>query len=208
MNEQEPTYEQLIAFAAGELAADDPAAAAQLQAKLNASPHLARELETVVRVLETMRRDTTVLPPELLVERAVALLRAGDHQSPARSPISHAVAVVLELVYDSRQPQAFAGVRGHGDSYHLTFAGDDAEVDLQVSPTADRPKLRVVGQVTAGNGAGAPRLRLLRRESGETVHTSWPDDTGLFRLTIEPGLYNLEIDMKARALRIDDLDLA
>lgn len=202
MPEQEVTFEQLAAYASGELSG---AEAARIEAWL--APEAARNVGLLREVIETLRSDDTEPATPSAIRRAVAALAAE------RSGwLSAARQLLAELIHDSRWQLAPGGYRGGpaGAGYQLSYDSSWGRVDVQVlppSPPSSRG-YRVRGQVNAVAGAAAGDV-VLRQRGGDAVLASGTDDFGRFKIEADPGAYDLliELDGGARTIVAPGLEI-
>ncbi len=181
-----PDYEQLIAYAAGELAGEAVGAVEQ------AARNDADAAATVSRfraVADAVRTDRTEAPPAESLAAARALFR------PVSSPslLDRVRRVIAELVYDSRRQPALVGVRGAEQGYQLCFESEFADVDLQVEPVAGAATRRVTGQITPRGPARAATVVFSIGGEGAAVRTAAADDGGLFSVEMTAGSFELTI---------------
>ena len=133
MSDGRVSYEQLIAYAAGEL---DCEAAERVKRHLASSHEGSAIVRRFQMVAETLRRDDSQAPPADVLARVKALF-ADRRMATSPGLLATAVRMIAELVYDSRPQVALAGVRGAATAYQLAFESERADVDLEVEPDAD-----------------------------------------------------------------------
>ncbi len=201
MPEQEVTFDQLVAYASGELS---DAEAALVGAWL--APDAARNVELLREVIETLRSDDTQPATPSAIRRAVAALAAER-----TGWIGAARQLLAQLIHDSRWQLAPGGYRGPAASgYQLSFDSSWGRVDVQVlEPSVPASRgYRVRGQVTAVPGASAGDA-VLRQRDGDAVLASGTDPFGRFMIEAEPGVYDLliELDNGARAIVAPGLEI-
>ncbi len=205
------TYEQLIAYAVGELTPERAAEVAE---------HVARDREaaaTVARYREaqaTMRADDVTDPPARAVARAKAIF------SPPRTEkgpswweqLEH---VLATLIFDSRLQPALAGYRGAGSGFHLSFESKPGMVDLEAEPIerssagiATRPSWRLTGQIDAETPVSNVGVALVRRGSDRPAAQAVADEEGIFTLEAPPGRYDLYLRHDDSSIVLRDIELA
>jgi hypothetical protein len=193
-----PSYEQLIAFAAGELP-DEQAAAVDAHVQRNAE---AAAIMTAWRVVhETVRGDDGVNPSSAAIERARAIFAQRAAAAPASSGFARwlegAQQFVARLVYDSRVQPAAVRFAGEDDRINLTFETDTGEVDLQAerlhSEDAGEQRWRIVGQISE-SASGSREVALARAGSRDAVKVVAADEHGVFNFETGPGAYDLLIN--------------
>ncbi len=202
------TYEQLIAFAAGELSPDE---AARVEAHLAGTP---RDREVVQRfraVSQTLRADDTVAPPEASIRDARELFArrlANREQQPGL--IESALRFIAELVYDSRTHLATAAVRGAATAYQLSFESEQADIDLEIEPPAEVDAVcRVTGQVSPHEeGAAVMAVSFSREGSDEVLASVEPNEHGEFTAMVPPGLCVLMVTLSNATIVIPDVEVA
>jgi anti-sigma factor RsiW len=216
-----PTIDELIAFAAGELPAQQmQIVAAHVQNDAEAAATVA----AYRAVRQTMQGDDSVAPPADLMARAKAIFRNRANEAANRPGVlakwMQAVdRLVATIVYDSRvQPAAvrFADPSAH-DRITLAFETDKGEVDLQAerlpvehdAAAAETPFWRVMGQVTdESESAGVPReVALLARDSSAVIGQVTTDNHGQFAIDAPAGAYELLLRDGERAIVLTPIDL-
>lgn len=200
MKERTITFEQLIAYASGELRADE---AALVEAHLAAAPTRAGSIARLREVLETMRQDDSEQPQQEVVQRAISAF--ADLSAVSQSGwLELARHVVASLVFDSRARPLMAGFRGGCAGYQLAYECEPARIDLQVSPGAgEQPgQVRVRGQVTARDAAVLGSVSVVDAGSEEVSAWAVPDRFGRFKLDLEGGAYDLLVGLDHGRLRV------
>ncbi len=215
MKQEKVTFEQLVAFASGELTGRE---ASTVQAYLAVLPEAARTAQRLLAVIRTLRADDTVAATPDAVRRALGLL--VDDRVTARGPLGAirdigrdigrdlgrgAGRLLARLIFDSRTQLAVAGFRGIGASYQLAYESDPARIDLQILPidrsAGDLWRLR--GQVTVRDDALLLGAVSLLEEDGEAaVATALPDDLGRFKIESPAGVYDLLIELDDGTLSV------
>lgn len=210
MKDQPVSFRELVEFATGELNDEQRG---RIEQALAGSTALLRDLEQIRRVLEAIRTDDTVHPPDELVERVASL--AARHRSDEQAdsmPVwqDRAACLIAQLVFDSRSQPALAGFRGASESYHLAYHSESAIVDLQVTPATDDSEggsFRVRGQVTPGTSDRARGVRLLAHGSDQVVTETTADERGWFRFVTNGGLYDLKVALTQDTILLPDLPI-
>jgi len=184
----DPSVEQLVAFALGEL---DSSQAAALDASLTRTPEARRLLEQFRALVRTLRTDDSVSPPAALVRTAQGLMGAAS-SAAAPAPRPALREVVAALVFDSLGKVAIAGFRGTVADRQLAYSSEVADIDLQVSsPDPSRREYR--GQVTPFADSAAVEVTLARPGEPDAVSSSPVDSTGMFSLESAPGTFDLRV---------------
>lgn len=194
MSRQSFSYEQLAAFAAGELSVAEVSA---IREYLAADAAAASTVARLQLLLTTLRTDDSQAPPADMLERAKALFRERKQVLPGESWFDAIKQVVAELVYDSRPRLALAGVRGGSGSYQLSFESDLADIDLDVEPLGepDADQRRLIGQVSPRSDEAATKVVLARPGTTAPVHIVEPDESGMFKLTTERGKFDVLVSL-------------
>lgn len=196
MASMKPTFEQLVALAAGELS---PADAAALNDALAAQPDAAGDLAYLRRVIETMRADRSVSAPAEQIAEAMSIFKAKPAVSVLDwlSDLGRAVAT---LVFDSRVQPALAGFRRSAATveFELSFELGETEIDLQIhAPLAEDEGGRIRGQIHLMPPFENCEVALVRA-GGELVGQARPDAEGMFVLEAPCGEYELLVRLADR----------
>ena len=192
MRQENITFEQLVAYASGELTGREDS---MVEAYLAVLPAVARSTQRLGEVIQRLRADDTAPATPAAVRRALNLLQPLDEVPTPdwRAPIR----LFAKLVFDSRSQLAMAGYRGSAASYQLAFESAPARVDLQILPQ-DRgvgERWRVRGQVTVRDGAELGAVTLVAEHTDTAVATAVPDQAGRFKLDSPAGVFDLRIDL-------------
>lgn len=202
------TYEQLIAFAAGELS---PQEAGRVEAHLAATPRDMAVVERFRAVSQSLRADDTVAPPEASIRDARELFaRRLAARSRQLGPIESALRFIAELVYDSRTALATAAVRGAATAYQLSFESEQADIDLEIEPPAEGEALcRVTGQVSPHADDGKVLAVCISREGSEEVLASaTPSEHGEFTALVPAGRCVLMVTLSEATVVIPNVEVA
>ena len=192
MKPENVTFEQLVAYASGELTGRE---ATTVEAYLAVLPAVARTTQRIAEVVQRLRADDTAPATPTAVRRALNLLQSLD-EVPTPDWLAP-VRLCAKLVFDSRAPLAMAGYRGGAASYQLAFESEAARVDLQILPQdgAAGDRWRVRGQVTVRDDAELGAVTLLAEHTDTAVATAVPDQAGHFKIDSAPGVFDLRIDL-------------
>ena len=203
MMHSKPTYEQLVAYAAGEMG---PAEAELVRAYLLTNQSVAGEFAAIESIIKTMRTDCSVSAPADSIAAAKAIFRPQPAGTPWWQRLAQAAA---ELVFDSRMQPALAGFRSSGGSgFQLAFESDAGSVDLQFDPQDEtREHWRIMGQVSPADGPNA-EVAVLVTAGNERVGEASADDSGVFSLDIDRGEYDLCVRVRDRVLRLPGIRVA
>lgn len=186
MKEHPVSFEDLVAFASGDLSGRE---AATVEAYLAVLP---KTLVTVARlreVIEAMRADDAVAPTAEAIRRALAVFETP----PRPCWLDRLDVVIARLVFDTGGRLALAGYRGAAGTRQMSYDSAHGRIDLQVLPGRGESG-RIIGQVTPRDGA-ATGVALGRAGGSEPATRTSPDDHGLFRVEVEAGVYDLVVEL-------------
>ena len=204
MAANKPSYEQLIALAAGELSSADAAA---VSAAIAADSGAKVDLAFLRRVIETMRADDSVAAPEAQVAEAQSIFKPKAAASVLDwlSDLGRAVATV---VFDSRIQPALAGFRrgAAANDFSLSFELGETEIDLQIHLIADGAGGCIRGQIHLMPPFEGCQIALIG-PGGELVAQGQPDREGMFVLEAPRGRYELLIRMADRIAALPGIDV-
>lgn len=196
MATRKPTFEQLVALAAGEL---DPAEAAAVKAALAADSAAAGDLAFLNRLIETMRCDQSVSAPAEQIAAAKSIFKPRPAVSILEW-LNELGRTVATLVFDSRVQPALAGFRRSASTidFELSFELGETEIDLQIhSPSADDGEGRIRGQIHLMPPFADCEIALVR-PGGELVAQARPDAEGMFVLDAPRGEFEMLVRMADR----------
>lgn len=201
------SYEQLIKYAADELRGSEAAAVAA---------HIAGcgECRATVSRYHAMRTAMNSIqstpPPPVTLARAQALF--ANRQLPIQ-PIPSELPMfrhlVARLVFDSRSETMLTGVRGAGNSYHVLFESEVAEVDLQIEPLEEQEGTgwQILGQVGLDEPPSRSPVALVPSGATLPVVEVDADERGLFTLRAKEGRYDLLIHLVSALLIVPELEI-
>jgi hypothetical protein len=207
----EPTDEQLLAFAAGELAGEQARAVA---AYVEREPWAAAMVAAYRAARHAVESDDSVAPPKHAVERAKAIFHSRVAKAARPGMLASWMESVdrfmAKIIYDSRlQPAAvrFADPSAQ-DRINLTFETEAGEVDVQAERVTDvqtahdaNNQWRIMGQISESKSTSTRReLALLERDSSEVVGHWFSDEHGAFALDASSGEYELLLRSGDRAI--------
>lgn len=202
MDEQAIQYDVLTAFALGESAPDDSRLAEHLIGTLPAAADYVKRLSLA---FAAMSHDDTVAPARAVRERANALF-ARPVASLVADWIEDLRQVAATLLFDSAAQPVQAGFRGAAEARQLAYTSDEADIDVQVTRTGGPDALWTVrGRARARGEAGAPSRVALIRSMGETIAEADVEPTGRFRLNVEPGTFELWVQVGDAAVCVAPL---
>ena len=191
-----PSYEDLIAYAAGELS---PEQAAIVASSVTNDPRAAAIVMAWQMAREALRQDDGVEPSSAAITRARAIFAQRTAISaPAdrvATWIENAQRFIARLVYDSRLQPAAVRFGGEDDRINLTFETESGEIDLQAERLPEEEKgqrWRLMGQISGATGS-ALEIALAQRGSSVPVMLAATDEHGGFALETDPGDYDLLI---------------
>lgn len=203
MMRSKPTYEQLVAYAAGDLSADQ---AQEVCAYLMTDAAASSTFERVRAIVQAMRTDQSVSASADSIAAAKSIFRPLPAVEPWWKRLSEAVA---EVVFDSRMQPALAGFRSSGGSgFQIALESEAASVDLQFEPQDEsRSSWRIMGQVVPADGPSAEIAVLVASEC-DPVSETFADDSGVFTMTLDRGEYDLCVRVRDRVLRVPGIRVA
>jgi anti-sigma factor RsiW len=209
MSESGVTYDELIAFAAGELAAEQ---AGRVEAYASRHPDAAATIARYRMARSTVRADDGVDPPPQAVAEAKAIYRPPREPSRAPSLGDSIAQLVARLIYDSRAEPALAGIRGGATGFQLEYELPETEARLELQADvdedgADARRWRLVGQVTSHEPA-APRVALCRAGSPTPMVEADADERGVFVMKVDPGVYDLHVHLSDGVAVVPDIRMA
>ncbi len=187
-----PTYEQLIAFAAGHLETRE---AESVAAFVQADKHAAGIVNAWRAVQGLVAGDDGIEPSAAALARAKAMFAGRAASSPmvpaAVGWIASIDRFIARLVYDSRLQPASVRFADNNDRITLTFETDDGEVDLQATRSgSDRPSWQVRGQI-AGSQPARREVAMVARDGHSPAAYMTTNEHGEFAFDIAPGSYDL-----------------
>lgn len=190
MPTQPITYEQLVAYAAGEL---EPALIPMVESHVAIDPEAAETVRLYRQVRATGRTDDSIAPPTATLEAAKALMAERLARRPRVGLLESLKRIVAELAFDSRPRLAVAGLRGATESYQLSFECPAATVDLEVERFVDggQVRFRLMGQVTPTSDAAVGTVALSAPGAFEPIATTDADERGVFSMTTQPGRFDV-----------------
>ena len=199
--------EQLIAYAAGDLAG--PAADA-VAAHIGGCPGCAATVARYRGVAAAVAADDSVPPPAAIVARAKAIF---PRREPAAAGALAALRrVVADLTFDSRGGFALAGVRsgggGSGRAYQLAYESEAGDLDLQLEPpAAPDARWRLLGQVGLDDDLPGIRVALAAPGGDAPLAETEADPHGVFDLAAVPGTYDLSVALPTAVIVVPNLDV-
>ncbi|MCI0365006.1 MAG: hypothetical protein L0Y44_12985 [Phycisphaerales bacterium] len=191
MTSNVPTFETLVAYAAGELTASE---VREVESQIRVLPSAAAKLAQIRDVLDGLRRQTISAPQSRVVDQVIAAFRRRERVAPA-AWLQRTFGVIADLVLDSSAGVALAGFRGGTQARQLSYHAAGAVLDLQIAPTADPEQalFEITGQLER-DSSDEPSAALLLAAGAETiVDQASLDSDGLFELHAVAGLYDLVV---------------
>ena len=197
MSDHAVAYDDLLAYAWGELAGDRADAIARHVA---ACAECAATVRRVGLVQSTVRADATLAPSPDALTRVLALISGRQPVSEPGPGLAETFRrAVAALTFDSRADYARAGLRGAADAYLLGFEIAGIHIDLQVEPPAGPVgACQLTGQIDRPAG-GAVQV-LARAEGGPLAGETESDEHGVFLLNLPPGVYDLELSVEGETI--------
>ncbi len=206
MSSAKVNYEQLIAYAAGELS---PEQAAQVQAYLRANPRAGDPIALYKQAQAAVQTDQSAAPPAELVAKAKAIFATSPSELAA-TWLDHLQQLIADLVFDSRAQPALAGYRGPATTFQLSFECDAANIDLEAEPivgvgaTPSEPaQWRIMGQVDWQGASSPAQIAMVDPGTENRVAEAIADEHGMFNLEAPAGRYDVlvQVDDKVVVLR-------
>ena len=201
------TYEQLIAFAAGELADHEAGA---VESRLARDPDAARTVARYRQMQATIQADDGRDPPPETVARAQAIFEAST-EAGRPGLLEHVERLVARLIFDSRAQPVPVGLRGPATGFQLTYELLEARLELHAEPaeeSGDDPSWRLVGQITSPTALPPVPVSLYRAGEDRLVQAARTDERGVFLLRAESGSYDLHLDLPQRTAVVPDIRIA
>ena len=209
MGTPDVTYEQIIAYAAGTLSSNE---AAQVEAHLASHP---RDAQTVARyrlAVHALATDDSVEPSPAAIVRAKAVFKplAKANRIGWLEAVDRFIA---KLVFDSRVQPVALRYSHADDRINLTFAADDAELDLQAERVAQAEgaeRWRLIGQVSSADEnqvrQGSP-VALTQAGTTRVVAETSADERGGFTFEAAPGKYDLFVQTSHGVLVASNIEI-
>lgn len=201
-----PSFERLIDYLDNRLSETE---AAGVAAHLSAScADCAESRDWYQQVRKVAAGDDTVAPPLWVFKRAVRIFDTPRDRPKVTARLGQAIAA---LVFDSLARPALAGVRSSETANRqLLYRAGDYSIDLQVAPS-EGTHADLIGQVlkqgdpTFESVAG---LEFGIARGGQAVISAVTNEMGEFKVSsIEPGLYDLRVELPEGSITIADLPL-
>lgn len=201
------TYEQLLAFAAGDLPPDQAAA---VETHMRHNPDAERTVRIFRLVRDAAGAAAGTNPPERTIAAAKALFRERGARAAAGQPgIFESLRQVLAtLLFDSRAEPAYAGLRGAASGYQLSFESELGEIDLEVSaPQPGMAERQVRGQLSLSGPAAGITVALSAPGQFTPVTTTDADADGLFTLTAPLGRFDVLVASSDAVVVLRNIDV-
>lgn len=202
MNEPRHNYEQLLAYAVGELSAGErPAVEILLDTDEQARAVVARYR----RIARTVAEDDSQAPSPAQIDRVKAIF--DRHPAPERPVwLERLQDALATLIFDSRLERAGVRVADTGNQIQLTYEHQGVEVDMLGRRDEETGQWRLRGQVS--DTTGAPMSMAIIRANDQSMYSIGQTDVGArFDIMIPQGQFDLCIGLPERALRIPLVEL-
>jgi hypothetical protein len=186
--------ERLLAYLAGDLGS---AEAQRFEAELATDPEAARLAAAYRAVAAAVQADAARPVPEQLIARAKAIFQPRQKPSRVAAAIDRIRAHIAELTYDSRVQPALAGVRGEAQSHQLSYQAGEVDIDLQLDPIGegDDQRWRILGQISGEEIPAIQSCQLTSTGSDLVLNQTDADEHAMFSFDLEPGTYDLFINV-------------
>lgn len=200
---KDPTNDEVLAFAAGELSAGRIEAVA---AWVESNPQARQLLSDFQRVAALAASDDSIAPPRAVTRRAVAIPRIQDRVAAVAALVERFKAVVAHLTFDSRlQPLA---IRSDPSTRHLTFESDVMSADLSVThhvgETADG--IALSGQIDVSSDAAVvSHVSLCDPDTGNEIKSVPVSETGYFSATLPEGPMEVLVNVGGEWIHLPDV---
>ncbi len=195
---EEPSVEQLIALARGQMPSDEAAA---LRARIASQAEWRDAAETIARTVEVLDADARDLPPVEAIARAKSLGRRLASLRPA-SLVERIGESIARLVRDTRLDAGLAGLRGTA-GFACTFAAGNDELEIECAEDHSG-RFRLAGQVS---GEGWQSVAFTTAGGASTV-SGEIDADGMFAAIVAPGSYVVTISARdGRVVTIEELEI-
>ncbi len=210
MSSAKVNYEQLIAYAAGELS---PEQAGQVQAYLAANPKAAEPIALYKQAQAALQADQSAAPPAELVAKAKAIF-ASSPSEPAATWLDHLQQLIADLVFDSRAEPALAGYRGPATTFQLSFECEAANIDLEAEPitsagatTPDQMRWRIMGQVDWQEAPSPVQIAVVEPGSKNPLAEAIADEHGMFEVEVPAGRFDVLFQADDKVVVLRDIEI-
>lgn len=158
-----------------------------------------RELQWMGKTTRTLRDAGNVVVPASLLERSRALFRE-------RFPAPQRSSWLPQLIFDSRQQVAMAGVRGAGSaSFQLIYRTDAFDIELWQDPL-ENEQWYVIGQVLSQQSdAEIVPVSVVLKSADNFAMTLTPNASEFHLPMVPAGTYQLTLGLPEGDLEISDL---
>lgn len=210
-----PTFEQLIAFAAGDLPEPQRNQVASFVAS---NPDAAAAVNAWRTVSRIAAGDDSVEVPAAALARAKSIFNSRAAQSARPSVVANWLQAidrfVATLIYDSRVQPASVRFAESDDRRTMTFQTADGDVDLQaeripepVVEGASQPaRWRIMGQVAEPECA-ARDIALVEHEGNSPLVQVLTDARGTFSVECPAGRFDILIRRGDGSIVLSPIDL-
>lgn len=202
-----PTFERLIDFLDARLGSSS---AVEVAAHLDSScGSCSSDRDWYQALKRVAASDESVEPPAWVFKRA---LRIFEEAGRTRTTVaSRAGRLIASLLFDSASQPAMAEARSSGaDGRQLLYRAGDYSIDLQVT-LVDQNRLDITGQILREGeflfeSVAGLSLQLADATGGSSSRVT--GDRGEFSINgLEPGTYDLRIDLRGSRVTIERLNL-
>jgi len=197
------TFEDLVSYVLGETSEE---LRLRIQRRAAESSTVRETIELIRTVHRTISEDQTFEPsaPALRAAR-----RALSGPTLAERAVRGVRRIVAALEFDSRATPAMAGLRGPATEFQLAFTSEVANVDLDMSPgrSGDGSRWVLRGQVDSEAPAAVRSATLCPIGSPEPVARATLDESGLFKMEVPSGSYELTLEMGQTSLAVGPIQV-
>ena len=210
MSSAKMNYDQLIAYAAGELTSEQ---ATEVQAYLAANPKAAEPIAMYRQAQSALQADQNAAPPAEVVAKAKAIFASAPSE-PAASWLDHLQQLLADLVFDSRAQPAMAGYRGPATTFQLSFECDAANIDLEAEPMtstvaapSEKMQWRIMGQVDWEDASSPVQIAVVDPGTENPIAETIADEHGMFDVQVPAGRFDVLFQADDKVVVLRDIEI-
>ena len=210
MSKSSVTYQQLIDYAAGDLA---PPEAARVREHVRRDPEAAATIASFRAVRRSVAEDDSVAPAADAIARARAIFRPEAGAAKHLEWLEGVATTVARRIFDSRLQPVAVRYADTGRRIQLTYETDDLEVDLQAerlaaaAGAAEAPRWRLMGQINPAPESADIAVAVVVSGTASPVAQTWTDDRAWFSLEVPAGAYDLCLALPQGPVVLPKLEL-
>jgi anti-sigma factor RsiW len=197
------TYQDLLAYAAGELSGEE---AARVHKHLRTAPAGAETVRLYQTARHSLATDDSVAPPEAVATRAKSLFDRS-RVAAAESLLDRAGAIVASLLFDSRLQPAAVRATTSSNRIQLAYEASAVDIDLVAEPAAEAGNgaaattWRLMGQAATEDGCDGTTVALIPAGATQPLMKTQTDEHGAFVFSDVPsGRYQLHLQLEMTIL--------